>query len=94
MISTEQIDKAINPGESIEDLYYFLSGFKHTKEYKIRSGKKCCRRQDLQNVVSLPGEATAEATRFRILSELKLKELLLRKKHNGKDTCYAGTKLV
>lgn len=95
MVIKEQLDKSsIKPGRSMEDLHHFLSEYAHTKEYEVKTEKKCCRRQGLQNVVSLPGEDTAEATRLRILSELKLKELLTRKRHNGGDACYAGTKLV
>lgn len=95
MINGEDLDTSSkDPKKAYKDLHRLLTNFSDTTEYRRHSGKRCCHQQNFQMVYPLPGEDTAEHTSIRILSELKLKELLTRKKNNRENARHAETKLV
>ena len=83
-----------NCKKTYKDLHRLLTNSEYMIEYKKHPSKRCCHQQSFQKVYPLPGEDTDETARLHILTELKLKELLTRKKHNREDTCSTGTKLV
>jgi len=94
MITGKDLDTSIKtPKKIYKDLRYLLTNFTNT-EYKRDSTKRCCHQQSLQKVYHLPKEGSDETAILRILTELKLKKLLTRKKHNTEDICCTGTKLV